>query len=423
MKHVLPIIICILSVLSFVGCSNATDGYSSEAIEVILEEETVYQDNTVTSSADSSSHENSSVLQSSSPSDDDSAVVTPSQTDEVKENRYYLNSDETLNYIKLNGRCVKTYDGIGLNFAASALEFNTDSANILLEITADAGVYYSVFIDGELKSERNITESGTNYIALARGLSGGAHNIKIVRETEARSKNTFVAKNILLDEGKSLLAKDSKKTLIEFLGDSLTNGYGNLTTAGANAGQPKYQNSLKAYPYLISNDLGFDYRIVAMSGIAVKERKTSAGSFPAFYDFYSLENYFENQTKQYSSSNPTDVDIVVINLGTNDASSKMYDSNNPSSVEEYSTLYSELITKIGYRTDAKIVFVSGVGWCNAQTKAYSGARDKLNQSGYNNVYLCSCKSYQSGGEGHPSVQEHKQIADEIIKFLKDNQIV
>lgn len=428
MKKILCIIISIALLLCLCGCNNGSpdDDYSSAEIEIVYQEETVYSDDddTVNSDLQSSQVENVISTPSASDSVDTSKPNTSSTTSEAQDGVCYLNDAQVLKKIKLNGRCEKASDGVGLNFAASAIEFNTDSSSVMLEVKADAGVYYSVFVDGKLKEERALTESGTNYIILARGLSEGNHNIKFVRATEGRSGNFMTVVSIQLDAGKSLVSSGNQdNVMIEFLGDSLTSGYGNLTTYKTeSASDLIYQDSLKAYPYLIADELGFDYRIVSRSGIALKERTSGGSTYPAFYDFYSCENYYKDKTKKYDSSNPQDVDIVVVNLGTNDMTNNSFNTDAADPVGEYSQLYADLITKIGYRKDAKIVFVSGVSWCHGQSTAYNGAKTKLNGLGYNNVYLYDVPTYHLGGESHPAADEHQEIADVIIKFFKDNSI-
>lgn len=425
MKKFLCIVISIALLICLCGCSNnPTDDYSSTQVEIIYESdvETVYTGDENTVNTDTQTSQNEDIVSSTpdtSSTVDTSKPDTSSTVDEVQENICYLNDTATLKNIKLNGRCQNTSDGIDLNFAASAIEFNTDSSTVLLSVTADAGVYYSVFVDGELTTDRALTEDGTNYIVLAKNLSDGSHNIKFVRATEGRGGNMMTAVSIQLENGKSITSAAQKDVLIEFLGDSLTNGYGNMTTsATAKASDLKYQNSLKAYPYLIADKLGFDYRIVAMSGIALKERS----GYPTFYDFYSTESYHKDKAQKYTSSNPQDVDIVVVNLGTNDAAQGLHNEKDSASVAEYAQIYTDLITNIGYRKDAKIVFISGVSWCHTQESAYNAAKIKLNAAGYNNVYVYDCLSYQSGGEKHPSAKEHQEIADIIIKFFKDKGI-
>lgn len=428
MKKFLCLIITAMLIFCLCGCSNnPSDDYSSDEIEIIYQSdtETVYESDIEGTTAVTPSAPDANVSsQPTAPDEVESNMPDTSSTvNEIQENICYLNDTDTLKNIKLNGRCQKTADGIALNFTASAIEFNTDSTGVLLEAKADEGVYYSVFVDGKLKSERNMTEGGTNYIALARDLSGGKHNIKIVRETESRAGNTFTAVNIQLDEGASLLARDADKVLIEFLGDSMTNGYGNLTNSTTpNASDLMYQNSLKAYPYLLASHFDLDYRMVAMSGIALKER-TIGTVYPTFYDFYKTEDYHNDKTQSYTSSNPQDVDIVVVNLGSNDVSAKLYNSKDSESVKEYTKIYTDLITDIGYRKDAKIVFISGVMWCHDQINAYRGAEIELKKLGYNNIYMYDCRSFDSGGGGHPSAEEHKEITDILINFFNDNKIV
>lgn len=425
MKKLLCILLSTVLLVCICGCSTSDNSYSSEIIEVIYEEETVYEgdntvsdttDKTVSSTSDTSSKENTG------------SIVHTSQPDtstESQENTFYLNDDKVLEKIKLNGRTQKTDEGIVLDFAASAIEFNTDSSSVMLEVNAESGVYYSVLVDDKPEIERGITEQGVNYINLVRGLGAGQHNIKFIRATEGRSGNSMTAVNIQLDEGKSLVAstKNESGVLIEFLGDSMSSGYGNLVHNGAsNASDLKYQDSLKAYPYLVASKLGFDYRIVSLSAIALKERTINNVTYPAFYDFYKLENYYKDKNQSYTSSNPQDVDIVVLNLGTNDVANGTLDNEDSSKVEEYAGIYTDLITKIGYNKDAKIVFLSGIMWCHEQTPAYNSAKLKLNELGYNNVYLYDLPSYQSGGGGHPSADEHQKVADALIKFFKDNGI-
>ncbi len=425
MKRVLCTVLSGALLIGLCGCrGNDNNLSSSEIVEIVYEEETIYEGDNVSSDTTdgtiSSTPDNSSSKGSTSDVAHTSGSDTSSTNSESAENNFKLNDSQVLEKIKLNGRTQKTDEGIVLNFAASAIEFNTDSSSALLEIKADAGVYYSIFVDGELKTERTLTEPGTNYIVLARGLSDGVHNIKFVRATECRNGNYLTASNILLDDGKSLLSKDANSDiLIEFLGDSMSSGYGNLTTANTGAGDLKYQDSLKAYPYLIAQKLGFDYRIVSLSGIALKERT----GYPTFYDFYYLENYFKDKTQKYTSSNPQDVDIVVVNLGTNDTSAKLYNPEDSDSIEEYANLYAELITKIGYRTDTKIVFISGVMWCHQQKSAYISAKKILNGQGYDKVYYYDIPTYNSGGEGHPSTKDHQTVADAIIAFFKSSKII
>ncbi len=400
------------------GCGNVETDYSS--IVIYEDEEIIYNQSETTSlnSVEStvSSQDvavNSNVTSSNQQSTDEPAV-------ENLENKFYLNDTSTLQYIKTNGRCEKTDKGINLNHAASAIEINTNSTSVLLEVETDTSLYYTIIIDDKITVQHQAVEnSGINYIVVARGLDSTNHNIKFIRDSESRSNLKMTVLSIQLDDNKTLLTKDGNNKIIEFLGDSLTSGYGNMATNGVkNASNLEYLSATNAYPFLIANKLGLDYRIVSMSGIALGKRE----GYPTFEEFYNLESYNNDTTKQYTSSNPQDVDIVVVNLGTNDASDKLYDEKNTGSVKKYGKFFADLITNVGYRKDVDVVFVSGVCWSHAQIPAYNVAVSELNARGYNNVYTIDIPTYNSGGGGHPSADEHKQTADLIIKFFKDNGI-
>ena len=416
MKMFLCIMLCVALLLCLCGCQN-TGGNSSD-VEVIVEE--IYDtqgdyssnsQNTGSTVIHGSQGGNSSVSSGSSSSSNNETTNTS--------NIYSFNDAATLKNIKLNGRCEQTDKGVSLGYVASAIEFNTDASAAMMVVEANAGVYYAIMVDGKLTAERQITTQGTNYINLARGLSDGTHNIKIIRDGENRTDTDFIAVSLQLDEGK-LLAKDGKKLVVEFLGDSLTSGYGNLVVNGVqNPQELKHQSSVKSYGFLVANKLNLDYRIVSQSGIALQQRE----GYVSFFDFYNIENYHKDRNKKYTSSSPKDVDIVVVNLGTNDIGAQMYDPKNSEQVATYVKHYADLITNIGYRKDAKILFVTGV-WHRDPAIVDGGVVRELKSRGYNNAYaLVFPTTYKSGGGSHPSSAEHQEMANIVINFFKENGIV
>ena len=406
----------ILLFICFCGCDKKTE------VETVYEE--VVSTNSQTTSApdqpgssiDVSSQPTGSSAQTDTPTSD-SAKPDEQPDNTVQEGVYMLNDESVLAKVKLNGRCEKTIIGVSLGMSGSAIEFNTTSSAVMLEANCAAGIYYNIVVDGVVTYERQVTESGTNYIILARNLSSGTHNIKLIRDCEGRTDMRFNAVSLQLDDGE-LLARDTDKVVIEFLGDSITGGFGNLIDNGvSNPLELKNQSVMKAYPYLVASKHGYDYRIVAQSGIALAKRE---GYLP-FIDYYKCENYHLDKNKEYTSSSPKDVDIVVVNLGTNDIGSELYDTENPEHIHAYEKYYADLITSIGYNKDTKILFVSGV-WYNDPAITDGGVVKELNSRGYNNVYTMKLNKYKSGGGSHPSGKEHQEIANLIINYFKSNGI-
>ena len=442
MKRFSCILMAVVMLLSFCGCKNAksNDTTSNESAEVIVEEvvmhtsndkttneeqttseekPTVSEDDLTSSDKPISQEQQTSVQNPTSSENKTSSNITPGTSDTpVDEGIYKLNDAEVLKKIKLNGRCDKSIAGVGLGMSASAIEFNTDSTAVMIEVDSASDIYYTVVVDGEITQKRVVTTSGTNYIFI-RGLSSATHNIKVIRDCEGRTDKYFNVVSLQLDDGK-LLAKDADKKIIEFLGDSITSGYGNIVEDGTKEPQDlKNQSSMKSYGYLIANELGLDYRIVSQSGIALQKRD----GYYSFADYYNTENYHLDREKKYTSSSPKDVDIVVVNLGTNDIGARLYDTKNQEQVNAYIKHYADLITTIGYNKDAKIIFVSDI-WYHDPAIADGGVVNELKSRGYNNVYSYSfTKQYRAGGGGHPSQSEQQEMANTLIKFLKDNKIV
>lgn len=414
MKKSFCLMLSVVMILLLCACEN-TDT-ASQVQEVIYEEEIIY-DGVSSGNSDVVSSNNNSQQEAPVISSKEESILSSVSLEQEEDDILYLTDESVLQKIKLNGRCDKVSKGINLNFSASAIEFNTNSSSIMLVADCASNIYYTIVIDGQVTQKREVTTAGTNYINVARGLSGGAHNIKIIRDVEGRTNKHFTAVSLQLDDGE-LLEKDADKTVIEFLGDSITSGYGNLVLNGANEPQAfENQSAMSAYPYLIAGKFDLDYRIVSQSGIALAKRE----GYLSFLDYYKLENYHIDQEKKYTSSNPIDVDIVVVNIGTNDISAGLYDTSNIEQVKAYEKKYANLITTIGYRKDVKIVFLSGV-WHNDPAIADGGVVKELNVLGYNNVYALSLAKYKSGGGLHPSNAEHKEIAEKIEKFFKDNGI-
>ena len=466
MKKILCLLLSVMLLISLCGCQNREDNLSSNAEEVIVEEIVQTQsgnnqnsqyitnstienssnisnngsvldnsnDNAVSNNEINGSNvDNSNIASSIEPTVPNSNNNVASNTQSTNTNTsstnsgsqstsnsgvYMLNDSNVLKNIKLNGRCDKLPEGISLGLSASAIEFNTNSTAVMLVANCADGVYYTIEIDGQITQKHVAATSGTNYIIVARGLSKGTHNVKIIRDGEGKPNMHFTAVNLQLDDGE-LLDREEDKTLIEFLGDSLTSGCGNLIINGMpNPYELKNQSATSAYPYLVASKLGLDYRIVSQSGIALGKRD----GYESFPDYYNIENYYLDKEKKYTSSNPQDVDIVVVNLGTNDMASGMYNTKDIQQVRLYEKNYANLIKTIGYRKDAKIVFVSGV-WYNDPAISDGGVVKELQALGYNNVYtLPFVKQYKSGGDSHPSEKEHQEIADAIINLFKVNGI-
>lgn len=196
-------------------------------------------------------------------------------------------------------------------------KFEGTSCSIRLN---DGNNYYAVKIDDQ---EPLVLKTDTSTVyPVASDLSDSIHTILIQKRTEAFiGKGEFLG--FTLDENKNLVMPDaSSNRRIEFIGNSITCGYG---VEGENTNspfKPETENASLSFAALLSRALNADYQIVAYSGKGVvrnygDSNMMSAIPMPALYNRTLCSDSLP--IWDYTSWVPQ---VVVINLGTNDYSTQ-----------------------------------------------------------------------------------------------------
>ena len=337
------------------------------------------------------------------------------EDEEVEENfeevTYKLN--EHTDALKLYGRMSATDTALTCDFAASGIEFNVTAVGAVkikikyVQQTVESGknddVYLAVIVDGmtDLKQYK-VPKGQTVELTVAKFSTLGEHNIKILRKTEI--KNGLLDLESVTFAGKFETAPENKELYVEFLGDSITSGYGNLTTNGTSSPQDSdYKDALQAYAYLTAQALGADHSLVSNSGIGLT-KGYRVMTMPAFYE---AESYYRSTTKAYTPARVPD--IVVINLGTNDqsksADTTAFKNDVKALIENIRALYGK---------DCPIVWAYGMmkdGYISYVKEATAGM-DK--------VYTVELPKNTQGGNGHPNLAGHKTASEQLTAFIKEN---
>lgn len=175
--------------------------------------------------------------------------------------------------------------------------------------------YFQVTLNGS-KSFVLKVENGKTRYTLAQGLPPGEHTIELFKRTEA-SCGIVTLLGFELDPGGRILpAKPAaKKRKIEFIGDSITCGYGIEGDSARCKFTPATQNNFITYSSLAARALDAEYRTVAFSGIGLYRNYNPGNTqtMPEVYPRYYPQN--DSVIWDYRQWQP---DVVVINLGTND---------------------------------------------------------------------------------------------------------
>lgn len=336
------------------------------------------------------------------------------EQEKVIEDKTYELKDIT-DSLKLHGRTSVTSAGIACDHSATGIEFCAYmEGKVTLSVSAgyssvgsSSNTYFTVYIDGVRQEKRFNVKKGTVNLTIANFKEGGVHNIRVLKQTE--SQNSLSVLKTLSFKGYFEEAPAKKDLLIEFLGDSITCGYGNLCANGApEPGSALNQDATQAFAYLTAEKLGADHSLVSCSGIGVAS--SYSGNF-VMKDFFLAESYFKSATKKYEKTFTPD--IVVINLGTND-------HNRNASPTQFKAGVKALINLVRstYGDDVKIVWVANMmGGC---MQAYS--KTVIDELGGKSagLYLCSLTENRDGGQAHPSKAAHAAAATALAKFISDN---
>ena len=177
---------------------------------------------------------------------------------------------------------------------------------------------FQVVVDGTVASSVLKVVSGTTSYALATGLSAGVHDVVVWKRTEGnQGENRYLGLDVTGGQLQAPPAAPDRR--IEIYGDSITAGYG-LDGAGPNCSfSQDTENHYLTYEAITARDLSADLHTIAWSGIGMyRNYGVSGPSSDAMpYVYARTLTSQSNSVWDFSTWQPH---VVVINLGTNDAS-------------------------------------------------------------------------------------------------------
>jgi lysophospholipase L1-like esterase len=271
--------------------------------------------------------------------------------------------------------------------------------------------YLEIKIDGQPAYRIQLKEKENN-IVLGKNLSKGEHTVIICKNTE--SENGYVEMVGLTCE-KLLPPPNLQKRKMEFIGDSITCGFGSdeseIKCGDKNANWYDQHNAWLAYGPITARSLNAQWHLSSVSGIGLVhsccEKKIL---MPQVYDKINMP---ENSIKwNFDTYQP---DVVTICLGQNDG---IQDS-----VKFCSAYVNFAKTLRGYYPKARLVFLTSPMADQklkaALVKYITAVKENLNQNGDQNIgaYAFSKQSVKGCGS-HPSLAEQQEIASELTNYLK-----
>ncbi len=277
--------------------------------------------------------------------------------------------------------------------------------------------FYNIILD-KTQIERIQPQAGEQTYLLAENLEDAIHEIEIFKLTEEMfGKTSFLGFQV--DEADSLVEiQDKRDLLMEFIGNSITCGYGNEGQNGGTFGAST-ENHFMTYAAITSRSFNARHMAVSKSGIGIYRNYDG----PAEGNADCMTNYYNrvflyNELPHYSFEETPD--LVCINLGTNDFSTGGGDS------AHYVGTYLNFIDSIqNHYVQPDIICLVGCMLSGAsleEVRSYvQFIADSANNRGKGNVYFFEM-SAQTGDLGiaidyHPTVAQHMENSRELVQFI------
>ena len=269
-------------------------------------------------------------------------------------------------------------------------------------------------------------------VTLATALPEGQHAVRLMYIIEGYE---FYPEfwGFILDEGRSLVDAPALPTRkIEFVGNSITCGYGNEGMKKEEHFEYETENHYYSYASITARNLNAQHWVVARSGIGAYrnygEAKTGSprSCMPVQYEYTGYawdlklrdEASFLSEKWDFCRYQP---DVVCINLGTNDLSTNNYD------LELLKQGYQKLLKLVRqHNPKAKIVFLTGSMLYNQELKEACQLLDDITaeakKAGDKEVYRFDMSPISGdafyGNDWHPNIYQDEKMAAELTAYLQ-----
>ncbi|HEX3028094.1 MAG TPA: SGNH/GDSL hydrolase family protein [Clostridia bacterium] len=311
-------------------------------------------------------------------------------------------------------------DPAGPKFAWSntTIKANFQGTGISVKLSSMGDNWFNVIIDGVVKSPINTPAGSASVYTLASGLANGNHTVELVRRTECWVGDVqFLGFTVT---GGNLLAPPAPSSRrIEFIGDSITCGYGNEGASQYQSFTTKNENAYLAYGAVTARLLGADPITVCWSGKGVVQNYggDKAGDLmPVIYP--QVLSYNKTLTWDTSKWIPQ---VVVINLGTNDFSTSAPDTT------AFTTAYEKFVNRIrGQYPNAHIYCAVGpmLSWDQLKNckNCITTVVNNKNSAGDQKVHFIEFPVQVDqngyGEDWHPSIKTHQLMADQLAAQIR-----
>ena len=262
----------------------------------------------------------------------------------------------------------------------------------------------------------------------------GEHLLRLVKLSEgSRGQAGLVS---LWTDGELLPADLQEKPVkIEFVGDSITCGYGNECPNMNEHFNPNEENGWMTYGAIAARAVGAEFNMISYSGIstALPEHSRFPFHMPSMEELYA---YTDRDVQEKFGLEPeawdfaaNKKDIVLLNLGTNDVNPIRFAPDRQTAAREeahFVKKYGEFLKKVRALNGPDTLILSVLGPMDYYL--YDRIREAVDayqkETGDEKIRTfkfigINLMSEGFGADGHPSMKTHVRIGAQLGEILKE----
>lgn len=281
--------------------------------------------------------------------------------------------------------------------------------------------WFTVTVDGESPS-RFRTHQGKRIYTLADSLSSGTHTVALSKASEGQNGWN---KLVEVRTPKLLQADELPERKIEFIGNSITCGYG-LDASSISCGEGTWfaqHHAWLAYGPRLARRLEAQWMLSSVSGMGMHRNWNSPG--PVMPDIYQgVYMDYQDSTSQWNFDRYKP-DLVVIALGTNDFSegdgeTPRKELDGDAFVNDY-TQFAERVR--GRYPNAQFLLLNSPVFESGKKRKLESYLERVIQNrkadGDSSLSLYTFAGrYTEGCDGHPGKRGHQQMADSLEPVIR-----
>lgn len=231
--------------------------------------------------------------------------------------------------------------------------FRGTRADVTFAETAGRGgpSEWDVSVDGAWQANKLVTMPGKNTYAVAEALVSGEHTIELYRRTEAVGGSTQLV-SVSFGQGVLLSPPPARRRTFEFLGDSLTNGYGIEGQGPQCPYSAGTQNFHVSFASRVAEAFSADEIGVAYQGKGLVKNYVRANTtlFPELYG-----RALPDDPTSLWDARKVVPDAVFVMIGANDYLQEKAQVFDPPNLAAYRSAYEALLLRI--RQNAPLAYV------------------------------------------------------------------